>query len=71
MPLPSGFATLRDLVLFTLGAGVLLYAVVLRDPPTDPVAVMVGVTLCGLPMVTLGPRGFTRDDQAAASSPDE
>lgn len=56
MTLPSGFATLRDVVSFALGSGLLFYVVVVRDPPADPVGVAVGVALAGLPMVTLGAR---------------
>lgn len=49
----SGFTTLRDFVSFGLGAFILIYTVVMREPPADLVAVGAGVTLAGFPVASL------------------
>lgn len=54
---PSGFSTIRDFVTFVIGAYIVIWTVIVRDPPADVVAVGVGVTLCGLPLVALLPGG--------------
>lgn len=48
--LPSGFATLRDVVSFVLGAVIIANEVFLQ-PTVEPTAVAVGLTLTGLPLM--------------------
>jgi hypothetical protein len=51
--MPSGFTTVRDAVSFTIGAGILLYAIVIQPPPPETVSVGVGLALVGLPATSL------------------
>jgi len=48
--LPSGFATLRDLVSFVFGAAIVVNEVFL-SPTVEAAAVGVGIAFCGLPLV--------------------
>jgi len=60
----SGFATLRDLLSFALGAGILVYSIVFEPPPPEPLSVGVGVALVGVaPAAAFAQR--TRDDKSA------
>jgi hypothetical protein len=63
---PSGFSTIRDFVTFVIGAVIVIYTVIVREPPADVVAVGVGVTLCGLPLVAMLPGGGTKDEPPPA-----
>lgn len=69
----SGFTTLRDFVSFGLGAFILVYTVVMREPPADLVAVGAGVTLAGFPVASLFVSGASRgagpDDNRRATPP--
>lgn len=49
-PLPSGFGTLRDIICFVLGVGIIGHEVFFQ-PSVETAAVGVGVALCGLPLV--------------------
>lgn len=51
MRTPTGFATLRDMLSFGLGAGLLVYSIVVDPPPPEPLSVGVGVALVGIPPV--------------------
>jgi len=47
--LPSGFATIRDLVSFIAGLAIIGHEVFL-SPQTEAYALALGLTLCGLPV---------------------
>lgn len=49
--MPSGFATLRDLLSFALGAAILVYSIVVEPPPPEALTIGVGVALVGVPPV--------------------
>lgn len=55
--LDLGFATVRDLVTFGLGVGILVYSIVVEPPPPEPLSVGVGVALVGVaPVAALAQR---------------
>lgn len=62
MRMQSGFATLRDLVSFGLGAGILIYCIVVEPPPPEPISIGVGVALAGLPTAAAVAGRKTTDD---------
>lgn len=49
-PLPSGFATLRDVLSFLVGMAIIGFEVFLQ-PNVEPASIAVGLTLTGLPLV--------------------
>lgn len=48
--LPTGFATIRDVISFVLGMGIVINEVFF-SPSVEAYAIGVGVTLMGLPLV--------------------
>lgn len=48
--LPTGFATIRDILTFTVGVGIILNEVFLQ-PTVEPASIAVGVAMTGLPLV--------------------
>lgn len=48
--LPSGFATIRDVLTFVAGMAIIVHEVWLSKE-LDPAAIAVGVTLAGVPLV--------------------
>lgn len=62
--LPSGFATLRDVVTFVIGLGIIINEVFLQ-PSVEPAAVAIGVSLTGLPLV------FGADERRRPGPPGE
>lgn len=60
---PSGFATIRDFISFAIGAYIVIWTVIVREPPADLVSVGVGVTLCGLPLAAMLPGGGAKNEQ--------
>lgn len=65
---PSGFTTVRDFVAFAIGAVIIVWTVIVRDPPADVVAVGIGVTLCGLPLAALR-SGGGKDEPSTKRDP--
>lgn len=57
--LPSGFATLRDVVTFVAGLGIITHQVFIRET-ADPTVMLVGVSLMGLPLVFADRTGGNR-----------
>lgn len=51
--MPTGFTTIRDAVSFLLGAGILVYSIMLTPPPPETLSVGVGLALIGLPATSL------------------
>lgn len=47
--LPSGFTTLRDVLSFILGVGIICNEVFLQ-PTVEPASIAVGIALVGLPL---------------------
>lgn len=62
--LPTGFATLRDVVTFVIGLGIIINEVFLQ-PTVEPAAVAIGVAMTGLPLV------FGADERRKAPPPGE
>lgn len=48
--LPTGFSTIRDLITFIIGCGIIGNEVFL-SPAVEPTAIGVGVAMAGLPLV--------------------
>lgn len=60
--LPSGFATIRDALTFTLGMAIIVNEVFVAAK-VEPAAVAIGAALAGLPLV------FSADERRRSSSP--
>lgn len=44
---------MRDLASFALGVGLLVWAIIWRNPPPDPLSVAIGAALVGLPSASM------------------
>lgn len=66
---PSGFTTVRDFITFAIGAYIVIWTVIVREPPADVVAVGVGIALCGMPLAAMIPGGGAKNGTPTKPDP--
>lgn len=48
--IPAGFSTIRDLITFVIGVGIVINEVFIQ-PTVEPTSITIGIAMAGLPVV--------------------